>query len=342
MLKISLLIPTKERPVDLKACFDSLAKQTYKNFETIIVDASVSGDTENLCGDYASALNIKYIRQKRDGFVGAVLDGFPEVAGDIFTRTDDDIIADPGWLQEINKTFSISEDIGGVTGPALIPEDRLSDRDLIKFNLKLRYSKNIFSRTLRILYHDYIMEKDPFAVARFFKSGAFSLGSGFSHYLKSITEPIEVDYLESCNWSVRKSLLDKIGGFDPRFIGVGDYFEADAAYKIKGLGYKMLFSPDVKIRHMVSKVGAFGSRSHSYARSRNFILFYYRHIKPNSIGKIIRFMSYLFLMNSYFIFSFLKTGNASHLGGIYGTADGMIRYLPEVFFYNSLRIKQNG
>jgi hypothetical protein len=53
-------------------------------------------------------------------------------------------------------------------------------------------------------------------------------------------------------------------------------------------------------------------------------------------------MSYLFLMNSYFVFSFLKTGNTAHLGGIYGTADGMVRYLPEVFLYNSLQRKQNG
>jgi GT2 family glycosyltransferase len=344
MLKISIVIPTRERPQDLKLCLDSLIKQTYKNFEVIIVDGSITDKIKTLCLNYDNKLSIKYVPQKRIGFVGAVRDGLDFVNGDIFTRTDDDIIADPDWLREIAATFESSDSIGGVTGPTIIPHERLKDRDLIKFNLRLKETKNIFALPIRLFYHNYIMEGQPFAIARFFRSGAFSLGSSLQQSLEKIDKPIEVDYLESCNWSVKKRLLDIIGSFDPRFIGVGDYFEADAAYRIKKLGYKLIFVPKVKIKHMVSISGSFPSRSYAYARSRNFILFYYRQIKPNTIDKTMRFLCYLGLINLYFLYSFFRTGKVAHLTGIYGTLDGITRFIPDLFFYkaSTLENKNHG
>jgi glycosyltransferase involved in cell wall biosynthesis len=59
-MKVSVVIPTKDRPNELKECIEALLKQTYPIYELIIVDGSssekVSEEIKRIClsrtGDY--------------------------------------------------------------------------------------------------------------------------------------------------------------------------------------------------------------------------------------------------------------------------------------------------
>ena len=329
-MKISVVIPTLNRCDQLRGVLSDLQEQVHTNFEVLIIDGGSTDQTEKICNDFSKFIDIRFYRQKQPGIVSAMNEALGYCTGNIFTRTDDDVSFSGEWLKEIVETFNKHPDAAGVTGPTLIPPDRMANRDLTMFNQKIREKRNLFWSLFKLLYHDYFMEGSPFAVSRFYRCGAFSLGSNFPAAAE-LKEIFEVDYLESCNWSMKLDLIKQINGFDQRFGGVSEYFEADAVYKIKKLGYKMYFNPRALIKHLVAQSGNFKARGKTYGRALNFILFYLRHIKPNTLDKAIRFSAYLIFINTYFLFCAFKYKQPNQLGAWGGTIVGLVRYSPELF-----------
>jgi glycosyltransferase involved in cell wall biosynthesis len=329
-MKISVAIPTLNRAESLKKVFEDLRRQSYNDFEAVILDGGSTDKTEEICRHYSAYFTLSFHRQKRPGIVAAMNEALEYCHGDIFTRTDDDVALSEQWLSEIVSAFLKHPNAAGVTGPTIIPQERRESRDLIIFNEKITAAKGLFWKLFKIFYHDYFMEGKPFAVSRFFECGAFSLGSNYESSL-DLKGIFEVDYLESCNWSVRLDLIKKIGGFDERYAGVSEYFEADAVYRIKKLGYKMYFSPKAYIYHLVDKGGNFKARSGTFSRAHNFILFYFRNIKPNTVNKAVRFSLYLLFMNTYFAYCLLRDKNIRQISGIFGTPVSIFKYFYEIF-----------
>lgn len=322
-LKVSIAIPTLNRRESLKACLDSVEKQTYHNFEVIVSDGGSTDGTKEMIEAYKDKFSIKLITARK-GLVPALNDALKIASGEIFTRIDDDVVLHPHWLQEIVNTFNLSDEIGGVTGEIIIPEDRVKDRDLIAFVEKMREKPNIFWEIMSKVYFGFFLEGKPFEICRFFKSGAFSLGGA---YLKdsNLNELVTVDYLEPTNYSCRKILIEEAGGFDEQYVGVGEYHEPDVCFKIRKRGYRLIFNPKVILEHRFSRDGVFNMRKAAYSRSKNFIHFYFQNIRPNTLEKCIRFYLYLLFINSYWVFKFLTTGNVRQLAGINGTISGILQ-----------------
>ena len=67
-----------------------------------------------------------------------------------------------------------------------------------------------------------------------------------------------------------------------------------------------------------------------HGRIVNFITFYFRHIKLDSVDKALRFAAYLLFQNCYYIYIFLRTRKIGLLGCLPGTVVGLIR--------NSIRV----
>ena len=322
-LKISIIIPTMDRSGSLEKALISLEDQTYTNFEVVIVDGSTDNLTKIVADKYKKTMSITFLKQKTKGLVNVINEGVDQATGDVLIRTDDDIIADKEWLEEIINAFNMAESVGGVTGPTIIPDEIEDSRDLFYFQKKMK-SGNFFWRLLGKFYFKYLLEDKAFAVGKFFRSGAFSVGSNYIEYL-TFDKCIEVDHLEGCNLAVRNDLLKRIGGFDPIFSGVAEYNDADAAYKIRKLGYKILFNPKAKMLHLPSKDGAYKERINSYSRMINFLIFYFRHIKPNNLDKFLRFSSYLFFLNGYYTYRFFTTRNFGYLQSIPATFIGFFQ-----------------
>ena len=54
MNKISVIIPVYNSEKFLDACIASIVKQTYQNFEIILVDDGSTDDSPSLCDQYAA------------------------------------------------------------------------------------------------------------------------------------------------------------------------------------------------------------------------------------------------------------------------------------------------
>jgi GT2 family glycosyltransferase len=68
------------------------------------------------------------------------------------------------------------------------------------------------------------------------------------HTWKPRNQKYEIDWPPGAFSIIRKSVLEKIGGFDPRFFFY--YEEVDLCQRIKIAGYKVMYWPDVIITHL--------------------------------------------------------------------------------------------
>jgi len=320
-MTVTVSITTFDRLRDLSKCLVSLSKQVYKDFEVIIINGGNKEPVEWLVRNFN--LPIRIVQQKRKGLVEARNLCWRETQGEIVCMIDDDLVVSPGWLQEIVNTFLSDDKIGGVSGPTLISERRRKLRDLILL-VKRFESGNIFWRSIGWFYIHFILENKMNEVGRILRGGIFTLGANFPSCLKK-NKIFEVDYLEACHMCLRRRLIEEVGGFDYCYGGVGDWSEPDLVFKIKKLGYKLVFNPKAITEHRLSVKGVFSARTHAFDRSANFITFYFRHIKPDTFQKAIRFYFYLFFINCYWVYKTLETRNLNWLTGIFGTIFSLIR-----------------
>ena len=321
--KVSVIIATFNRAESLRSCLESLIRQTYKNFEVIIVDGGSIDNTKEVINLFSKELDIALITERRL-WLSLVRDlGWRNARGEIISWIDDDVVVTDNWIEEVIKVFNISHDIGGVSGPTIIPKDRLDYRDIfILHNDK----KGILWKIIAKIYRDFFLEGKPYAIGQIFRCGAWSPGSNFVSCL-NLDGLTNVDYLEACNMSFRKSLVERVDGFDQNFRSVSEWCEVDLSFKIRKLGYRLVFNPKAVIHHIVSQTGIYKKRTFAYDRMLNFIYFYLKDIRLDSLNKAIRFSLYLLFLNVYWLYKFIKTKNINWLTGLLGTLSGLIKYI---------------
>lgn len=317
-LTVSVGIPTVNRNEVLFRCLDSLSKQTYSAFEIIIINAGEYADLKRTV-DKFNNLNIKIFPQLGQGVVEARNLCWIHSKADIVCIIDDDLVLSPDWLKTIRDTFLSDNNIGGVSGPTIIPEDGQKNRDLTLFIGKFEKSGNMLMRLVGKIYINVILENKVREIGKILKSGAFTLGSNFPDCLK-LTHPLEVDYLEACHMCFRRDLLHKLNGFDNVYIGTAEGHEPDLSFRVRKLGYRLLFNPRAVTEHRISRGGFLKTRTRAYERSRNFILFYFKNLKPDTWDKLFRFSVNLAFINGYWCYKFLESKNPDWLTGLWGSA----------------------
>jgi glycosyltransferase involved in cell wall biosynthesis len=108
MYKISIIIPIYNASVFLKRCIDSVLKQTYQNFELILVNDGSNDDSGEICQHYAEKnSNIKYISKNNGGVSSARNIGFEHSCGDFICFIDADDWLEPNYIEKL------AEKIGG-------------------------------------------------------------------------------------------------------------------------------------------------------------------------------------------------------------------------------------
>jgi len=311
---VSIIVPTFNRPDSLRAVLESLEQQTHRNFEVIAIEGGDFAAAQKAVAAIEVGFPFKVLKQKtRTGLAAAVNEGVAASRGGVIVRTDDDVEFASDWLREICRSFDDPQ-VGGVTGPTVIPADRQGYRDLLSGYKKFRQG-NLFWKAVGKIYFDYFLEGRSLEVASWFRCGAFSLGANFETALQ-LESPIEVDYLHACNLAVRRSLLEEVGGFNEVYRGTAEYNEAEVAFRLRRRGYKLIFNPRAYVHHLVSRSGVYAARANSYERMKNFVYFYLNNIKPNTPDKALRFSTYLMFNSTFWVFKFFQTGNYRQLGGI--------------------------
>jgi glycosyltransferase involved in cell wall biosynthesis len=115
---ISVVIPTRDRADQVVPCVESLLKQTYSNFEVLVVDnAPSTTDTVRTIEErFASDPRVRYVLEPRPGVSRARNAGVRNVRGSIVAFIDDDGRADPDWLYALLSGFAAGSDVACVTG----------------------------------------------------------------------------------------------------------------------------------------------------------------------------------------------------------------------------------
>ena len=145
-MHISIFIPTGNRADSLKIVLDSLVAQAYQDFDVIVVDYKSTDNTPQIIESFSQKLKITVLHQTEKGLALAANMALEIATGEIFIRTDDDVKMSPGWLQAIQETFADPQ-VGGVTGPTVIPDDYKQNRDLFVFENAFK-TGNVFWRTV--------------------------------------------------------------------------------------------------------------------------------------------------------------------------------------------------
>jgi GT2 family glycosyltransferase len=74
---------------------------------------------------------------------------------------------------------------------------------------------------------------------------------------------------------VRKSALDRIGHFDPRYFMFGE--DLDLCYRLKLGGWKVFYVPGASATHNVRPVSADRQRQIAYERHRAMWMYHFKH-----------------------------------------------------------------
>lgn len=106
MITISVILPAYESHETLRGCLEALARQTFRDFETIVVDSSPAAtapEAERIAGDPPPGLPaFRFERSARRLLPHDARNRGAELArGEILVFTDPDIYARPDWLERL-------------------------------------------------------------------------------------------------------------------------------------------------------------------------------------------------------------------------------------------------
>ena len=115
-MRISVIIATRNRRLQLIDCLKSISRGSLKPFEVIVVDQS--DVDQRIRNDYLREikLNIKIFCQNQRGVSRARNRGVALATGEIIAFTDDDCIVDKNWIVDIDSYFRQNKKTAGLFG----------------------------------------------------------------------------------------------------------------------------------------------------------------------------------------------------------------------------------
>jgi GT2 family glycosyltransferase len=222
--KATVVVPTMFRRTDqLAQALESIFQLDYPDFEIIVVDnRSTASDPPKL--ELSEPHRVRIVSETRSGAASARNRGVEVSSGDFVAFTDDDAIVDRNWLRALGSRFATDDDveaIGGMVRPTEIDTTAQLWFEEFYGGFTRLYVPKTWSTAI-------VGDSD-----RLFPYSAGHFGAG-------------------CNMAVRRSTLQRVGGFDPR-LGVGTHAKAGEDLKlfinvITG-GGAVAFEPAALVRH---------------------------------------------------------------------------------------------
>jgi O-antigen biosynthesis protein len=223
---ISVVVPTHERPVPLRACLESLLVVDYPAFEVLVVDNTPSGPaTERVVAEIGAGARVpvRYLREDAPGASAARNLGLREAAAELVAFADDDVLVDRHWLTALAEGFEAAEDVACVTGPVLpLRFETRAQAWMEQFaEFRTGFRREVFDlgphRSRRPLYP--------------YNPGTFGSGGGMAF---------------------RKAALEAVGGFDTALgpaspARSGEELAAFLAVILRG--HRIVFEPAAIVRH---------------------------------------------------------------------------------------------
>ena len=265
MIRLSVIIPTRNRSEYLEQALSSITSQTLSQelFEVIVIDNGSTDDTKEKTYRFKDRIkHLNYIFESREGLHFGRHAGLFAAKGDILVYADDDIIAFDTWLESIMETFDQDKMIGLVGG-----------KNLPKFEAKPPvWLMKMWEKTT-----DGIQNIGPLSI----------IDQGEQK------KPCDPMLIYGCNFSIRKNLLLDIGGFHPdgmpleklKYRGDG---ESHVSSEMEVRGFQTIYNPEASVYHYVTK----GRASYGYFRKRGYsqgISNSFGYYRENGICKLSKF-----------------------------------------------------
>jgi len=112
--RYSVIVPVYNRPQEVDELLLSLTRQTYKNFEVVLVEDGSSVTSEKVFEKYTTALSIQYFFKPNSGPGPSRNFGFERAKGEYFVVFDSDCILPDHYFEAVQKALAeISLDAWG-------------------------------------------------------------------------------------------------------------------------------------------------------------------------------------------------------------------------------------
>jgi glycosyltransferase involved in cell wall biosynthesis len=115
---VSIVIPAYNEESHLRACLESIARQTVRPAEVIVVDNNSTDATAAIARSFPF---VTLLREKRQGPVYARDTGFNAARGEIIGRLDADSIIAANWVEMVQQVFE-DKSVDATTGTVLYRE----------------------------------------------------------------------------------------------------------------------------------------------------------------------------------------------------------------------------
>ncbi|WP_113653785.1 glycosyltransferase [Pedobacter namyangjuensis] len=112
----SIIIPLYNRPQEINELLATLTKQTYMQFEVLVIEDGSVNDAKNIVASYADKLDVKYFFKENAGQGFARNFGFEHAKGDYFVIFDSDCLIPEDYL-EIVRDYLFEHQLDAYGGP---------------------------------------------------------------------------------------------------------------------------------------------------------------------------------------------------------------------------------
>lgn len=233
MPRVSVIIPNYNGLNYLPTCLEALRRQTYRDYEVILVDDASHDDS--LAWTRVHFPEVRLVALERNsGMAAACNRGAAIAQGEILVMLNSDTEAEPGWLEALVRTLDEHPRAGAAASKMLL-----------------------FDRRDTLHTAGDMMGKDGIPRNR----GVWERDEG------QYDAALEV--FGGCGGGVayRRTAWEEVGGFDEQlFMYLED---VDLAWRLQLAGWEAVFAPQARLYHRLSATS--GGRLASFLTGRNTI-----------------------------------------------------------------------
>lgn len=217
---VSAIICTHNRSQYLGAAIDSALGQDYPEFEVIVVDNASSDRTKQVVEERLSNPRLKYIYEPTTGLSVARNTGAKAAQGEILAYLDDDAQASPTWLTVLCSAYQQNEQLVIAGGK------------------------------VTLLWPPGVTVPNWLSPELAGNLGAYDLGEKIVYIDRPGLTP------RGLNYSIRRSFLEEIGGFNVNLGRIGKKLLSNEELYVTELalksGKQVAYLPDALVAHNVA------------------------------------------------------------------------------------------
>jgi GT2 family glycosyltransferase len=230
---VSIIIVNYNTVSLLKQCVNSIYQYSEDiDFEIIVIDnASIDGSCEMIMNEFP---NVVLIESKENlGFGMANNEAVKLASGDFLFLLNSDTILIENSVKVLKEYLENTNNL----------EVAVVGCKLLDINKNPHISYGNFPSLYQELFE--------FGLSKIFRK--FYCKKLSPSIIDDGTEVKEVDYIMGADMFIRKAIFDKIGGFDQDFFLY--YEETEICFRLKRLGYKIIYTPETSIIHYLGASG---------------------------------------------------------------------------------------